>query len=340
MSARHVDALTCHSDGVRLAAVCDTDYAKAEAYATALGVPAFRTADEMYRAVPLDLVDIATPSGLHYEHALEALTRGINAVVEKPLCLRPEQAERLIAEAEGRGLKLWVSHQNRYNPALRAAKDAVTSGRFGRMVAVTVRLRWCREQGYYDQDDWHGTWKMDGGVLSQQAIHHLDALRWIGGEIESVEATCATRLVRMECEDTCVATVVFKSGALGAIEAMTSARPNDIEASVSVLGEHGTVVVGGLAMNRIEHWRFVDRLPEDDKAPDRYSIEVPNAYGFGHNDLFTRAARSVTQNAPVEIDGRAGLETLRLLHALYASNEQGCRVRLSDAPVSSRLGVG
>jgi UDP-N-acetyl-2-amino-2-deoxyglucuronate dehydrogenase len=180
---------------------------------------------------------------------------------------------------------------------------------------------------------------MDGGVLSQQAVHHLDALRWIGGEIDSVEARCATQLVDMECEDTCVATVVFQSGALGAIEAMTSARPADIEASVSILGEKGAIVIGGLAMNRIEHWKFSEPRPDDETIPSRCSVDVPNAYGFGHDDLFTRVARSVAGDAPVEIDGRAGLETLRLLHALYASHERGIRVRLNEAPVSAKLGL-
>jgi UDP-N-acetyl-2-amino-2-deoxyglucuronate dehydrogenase len=153
VSGRHLDAITYRAEGVRLAAVCDIDLARAEATAAALGVPAFQTPQRMYEAVALDVVDIATPSGLHYEHALEAFRHGRHVVVEKPICLRVEQAEHLMAEADRRGLKLWVAHQNRYNPALRAAKEAVDSGRLGKIVVATVRLRWCREQPYYDQDD-------------------------------------------------------------------------------------------------------------------------------------------------------------------------------------------
>lgn len=339
VSSRHVDALVNKSQGVELVAVCDTVPERAQACARQLGIPAFTSAEEMYRAVPIDVVDIATPSGMHAEHTLQALECGLNVVVEKPLALRIDDAVRMRDEARGRNLKLWVAHQNRYNPALIATRRAVTSGRLGKLVAATIRLRWFRDQDYYDQDDWHGTWAMDGGVLSQQAVHHVDALRWLAGEVESVEAQCATRLARMECEDTVVGTVRFASGALGAIEAMTSARPADLEASVSLLGEHGSIVVGGIAMNRIERWQFVEPCEEDARVAIENSIEVPNGYGFGHDDLFTRVAASVRDGAPVEIPAEEGLGTLQLLHAVYASDETGKRVQLKDKPESSRLGV-
>lgn len=339
VSSRHVDALVNKSRGCRIVAVCDTIAERAQAYARQLGVPAFTNAGEMYGAVPIDVVDIATPSGLHADHTLEALEHGLNVVVEKPIALRLDDAMRVSDAARARDLKVWVAHQNRYNPALIAARRALASGRLGRLVVATIRLRWFRDQGYYDQDDWHGTWAMDGGVLSQQAVHHVDALRWLGGEIESVEAQCATRLARMECEDTVVGTVRFASGALGAVEAMTSARPADLEASVSLLGEHGSIVVGGIAMNKIEHWQFTHPAEGDDHVIEENSIEVPNGYGFGHDELFTRVSASILEGAPVEIPADEGLRTLQLLHAFYASDEQGCRVRLADRPESSRLGV-
>ena len=339
VSTRHVDALVRHVPGARLAAVCDIVPERAQRYAAQLGIPAFSSTAEMYREADIDVVDIATPSGDHYARAMEALRHGKHVVVEKPVALRPEHAEEMIGEAARRGLHLWVAHQNRYNRALARAHREIASGRLGTPVSGTVRVRWCRDQSYYDFDDWHGTWLMDGGVTSQQAIHHLDALLWCMGDIEHVDASCATRLVRMECEDLCVATLRFRSGALGIIEATTATRPSDIEASLSVLGEGGVIVLGGLAMNRIEHWDFADRRGYDTTVKTDFFEFVPNAYGFGHNTLYQRVVASIRDGGPVEVPGEEGLRSIRLLHAIYASHERETRVRMQDQPASRKLGL-
>jgi predicted dehydrogenase len=245
----------------------------------------------------------------------------------------------MVQAAHERDRKLWVAFQNRYNPAVVKAKGAIEAGRLGKPVIGTVRVRWYRDQSYYDHDNWHGTWAMDGGVISQQAIHHIDALRWFFGEVESVEAQCATRLVRMECEDLCVASLRFKSGALGIIEAMTAARPRDIEASLSAMGSNGSVVLGGLAMNNIDFWEFSTPEEEDVAVPKRFSQEVPNAYGYGHDILYSRVVESVSRGAPVEIPGEEGRKALEIIHAIYASHETGRRVFIDDRPTSSRLGI-
>ena len=339
MSARHVDALVRHVPGARLVAVCDIVPERAQRYARELGIPAFASAAEMYRSVDIDVVDIATPSGDHYARAMEALADDKHVVVEKPVALRPEHARAMIREAAGRGRQLWVAHQNRYNRALSRAKAEVASGRLGKPVLGTVRVRWSREQSYYDSDNWHGTWLMDGGVTSQQAIHHLDALLWCMGPIEYVDASCATQLVRMECEDLAVATLRFKSGALGIIEATTATRPRDIEASLSVLGEGGVVVLGGLAMNRIEHWDFADTRDYDATVKTDYFEYVPNAYGFGHDTLYNRVVRSIRDGGPIEIPADEGLRSIELLHAIYASHERGARVMMDQDPASRKLGL-
>jgi predicted dehydrogenase len=260
-------------------------------------------------------------------------------VVEKPIALRLEHVDEMMAEAERRQRLLWVAFQNRYNPAVQKAREAVVSGRLGKPVLATVRVRWCREQEYYEQDDWHGTWAMDGGVVSQQAIHHVDALRWTMGEVDSVEASCATRLANMECEDLCVASLRFKSGALGVIEATTAVRPRDIEASLSLIGENGTIVLGGLAMNNIDFWEFSEPIPEDEAVPMLFSQEVPTAYGFGHDILFQRVVATVMDGTRAEISGSEARKALEILHAIYASCESGERVLLKDQPTSSRLGI-
>lgn len=339
MSTRHVDALVRHVPGARLAAVCDIVPERARRYAAQLGIPAFTSAEEMYRAVDLDVVDIATPSGDHYARAMEALAHDKHVVVEKPVALRPEHAQQMIGEAVRRGRHLWVAHQNRYNRALSRAQREVLSGRLGKSVIGTVRVRWCRDQSYYDSDDWHGTWLMDGGVTSQQAIHHLDALLWCMGDVEQVDAACTTRLVRMECEDLCVAILRFRSGALGIIEATTATRPSDIEASLSVLGEGGVIVLGGLAMNRIEHWDFGDTRDYDATVKTDFFEFVPNAYGFGHDTLYARVVKSVRDGGPVEIPGEEGLRSIRLLHAIYASHERAARVMMDEHPASQKLGL-
>jgi shikimate dehydrogenase len=334
-----VDALVQHVPGARLAAVCDVVIERAQRYGEALGIPAFASPEEMYRSIDLDVIDIATPSGDHFARTMEALAHNKHVVVEKPVALRPEHAQQMIREAAGRGRRLWVAHQNRYNKALSRAHAEVASGRLGKAVLGTVRVRWCRDQSYYDGDNWHGTWLMDGGVTSQQAIHHLDALLWCMGPVESVEASCATRLVRMECEDLAVATLRFASGALGIIEATTATRPTDIEASLSLLGEGGVIVLGGLAMNRIEHWAFADSRDYDATVKTEFVEDVPNAYGFGHNTLYQRVVESVRGDGPVDVPGEEGLRSIELLHAVYGSHERGTRVAMSQAPVSRKLGL-
>ena len=340
VAARHVDALVNQVPDAQLVAVCDLLPELAARYASQLGVPAFTSSAEMYARVPFEVAAIATPSGDHYERAMEAFSFERHVVVEKPIALRLEQVDQMIDEARRRGRQLWVAFQNRYNPAVVKATEAVRAGRLGVPVIGTVRVRWCRDQDYYDHDNWHGTWAMDGGVISQQAIHHIDALISLMGEVESVEAQCATRLVRMECEDLCVASLRFTSGALGIVEAMTAARPRDIEASLSVMGSEGSVILGGIAMNKIDFWEFVSSTEDDAETPHRYFQEVPNVYGYGHDILYARVVNSVTNGGPVEITGREGRKALELIHAIYASQEQGRRVFMNDCPTSTRLGMG
>lgn len=339
VSSRHVDALSKKVPGANIVAVCDRVKSRAEKCGFGLGVPAYTNLDKLCADVDVDVIDVATPSGDHYPRVMQALSLNKHVVVEKPIALRLEHVDDMTREARSRNLKLWVIHQNRYNPPVVEAKHCLDSGRLGKLVEGTVRVRWFRDQSYYSQDDWHGTWAMDGGVISQQAIHHVDALRWFMGEVESVEARCETRLVDMECEDICVATLRFKNGALGVIEGMTAARPRDMEASLSIMGERGTIILGGLAMNEIDFWEFTEPQPEDSWVPELFSQDVPNAYGFGHDVLFSRVVESVLQNAPIEIPAEEGRKALEILHAVYASHELGRRVSLDEGVVSMKLGV-
>jgi UDP-N-acetyl-2-amino-2-deoxyglucuronate dehydrogenase len=200
-------------------------------------------------------------------------------------------------------------------------------------------VRWCRDQAYYDQDAWRGTWAYDGGVLTNQASHHVDMLEWFFGDVVSVHARAATALAKIETEDTAVATLKFKNGALGIIEATTAARPTDLEGSLSILGEKGTVEIAGFAVNQIRHWRFVDELPSDKDVVEKFSVNPPNVYGFGHQAYYQHVIECLTSQRSALVDGLEGRKSLELISALYESIETGQEVALRFTPRLSRLGV-
>ena len=287
ISKRHSDLLGGdHIKGAKLAAVCDTVRQRAEVVALKYSVPATSNLDEFLSQKNIDAVAVLTPSGDHPEHVIACAKAGKHVVVEKPMALRLQDADAMIRACDEAGVKLFVVKQNRFNVPVLKAREALDAGRFGRLVLGTVRVRWCRDQAYYDQDAWRGTWAYDGGVLTNQASHHIDMLEWFFGDVISVHARSTTALVKIETEDTAVATLKFRNGALGIIEATTAARPVDLEGSLSILGEKGTVEVGGFAMNKIRHWRFVDELPSDREVIEKFSVNPPNVYGFGHQAYY------------------------------------------------------
>lgn len=324
--------------GWRLEGFCDLLADRAADFARHFGARDFTDYETMLDQCRPDLVLILTPSGLHYDHTRIALMRGLHVLVEKPISMLPSQARELDALARANGLMYGVAFQNRLNPAIRCLRQALMDGRFGKIVTATIRLRWCRYQNYYE-DGWHGTWAQDGGVINQQAIHHVDALNWLLGPVDAVCATTSNRLNRLEAEDTIVATVRFKSGALGTIEATTAARPEDLEASLSVVGEKGMALIGGIALNKVETWRFFEALPEDRDVPQKFSQEVPSGYGLSHGPLLQQTIDSLRVGRTVPpVPAHEGISTTELVHALYRSDELGGWVSLADGPVSERLG--
>lgn len=323
---------------ITVVACCDQLSERAGATAAHFGAASFTDLDAMLAQARLDVVLILTESGKHAQHAETALAAGVNVIVEKPVVLRPDEAERLAAIAQLRGLMYGTVFQNRFNPAVRALKHAYDQGRFGRIVTATVRLRWCRLQNYYE-DGWHGTWAQDGGVINQQAIHHVDAINWIVGPINRVCAQMGNRLNELEAEDTMTGLLEFSNGALGTLEATTAARPEDFEASLSIVGERGMAVVGGIALNRIDLWRFIDEEPGDAALPELASEDVPTGYGLSHGPyLKDLAARLLRGETAAPISALEGVKAVKLVHALYASIERDGWVRLSDNPMSERLG--
>jgi UDP-N-acetyl-2-amino-2-deoxyglucuronate dehydrogenase len=327
------------SKNFEIVAVCDVNKVAREGLAKEFSCASVESVEKLIEISKIDLVFVLTPSGLHFGHAKKILSAGVSVLVEKPPTMRPSEASELRRLAEVGNLMLGVVFQNRLNPAVKRVKAAIDEGRFGRIVTSTVRLRWCRYQEYYE-DGWHGTWSQDGGVINQQAIHHVDALSWLSGPVSSVCSVATRRLNRLEAEDTMVCALEFTSGALGTIEATTAARPVDREASFSIIGEQGAAVIGGVALNKIETWDFVDMRPEDVDVPLQYSQAVPNGYGLSHGPLleetFQRLSNGLTH--PV-ISIQDCLQTLNLVHAIYASSEIKGWVSLSNNPLSSRLGI-
>ena len=250
-----------------------------------------------------------------------------------------DDADAMIRACDAAGVKLFIVKQNRLNVPVRYARKALEAGRFGRLVMGTVRVRWCRTQKYYDQDAWRGTWAMDGGVLTNQASHHVDLLEWMFGDVESVFVKSRTALVDIETEDTACAVLKFRNGALGIVEATTAARPRDLEGSLSILGEKGSVVIGGFAVNRMETWHFDPPLPEDADALEKYSVNPPDVYGFGHKAYYEHVQSCLENGEKQLVDGLEGRRSLELIMAMYESVETGKEVFLRFMPSRCKLGM-
>lgn len=338
VSQRHVEVFRDEIRGAKVVIACDKVQSKAEAVAQKLSCAVSADYAAVLNDPDVDLVLILTESGNHAEHARAALTAGKHVIVEKPAALLVEEIESLASYAHEKNLLYSVIFQNRFNPAMVALKRAWDSGRFGKLVLATVRVRWCRYQDYYE-DGWHGTWAMDGGVINQQAIHHLDALQWICGAPTSVVSLQDRRVNRLEAEDTTVAILKFSNGGLGVIEATTAARPRDTEASISVVGEGGTVVVGGIALNQIQSWDFVEAWPDDKDAKKKYSQSVPTGYGLSHGPFLQETFDRLLNGVLIPpVTAKEGAQAVKLVHALYASSECGEWVLMKDSPHSERLG--
>jgi len=336
ISYRHIEAITANQ-GAELVALCDLNLERARERGMDLNVKLYRDYNQMLKEQEIDVVGIMTPSGMHAEHAMDIIDRyRKHVIIEKPVCLKISDGMELIECARKNKVKLFAVHQNRFNKPVRKIRDGIENNSIGKLVLGTVRLRWSRGQAYYDRDPWRGTWALDGGVLTNQAIHHIDLLRWLAGEVESVSAIAATRLVRVEVEDTACIWLKFTSGALGMIEATTAVRPlnNDLEASISLLGENGVAIVEGASVNKLVTWTFGDiNLAE-------FSENPPNVYGFGHDQIINNVVDTIAGKSEPAVNIEDAFKTVVLLSAIYRSIELGGKeVYLKDNPVSEKLGV-
>jgi UDP-N-acetyl-2-amino-2-deoxyglucuronate dehydrogenase len=332
ISRNHLEAIE-KVEGIRLVAVADADLGRARAIGTTQGVPAFGSLEEMLATVPSDLVSICTPSGLHPQHGIVAARAGRNVLTEKPMAISLAAADELVQACDAAGVQLFVVKQNRLNPAIQLLKRAVDKGRFGRLYMANVTVRWTRPQAYYDAEPWRGTWEFDGGAFMNQASHYVDLMQWLMGPAESVMAKTATQARRIEAEDSGVAVVKFRSGALGVMEVSVLTYPKNLEGSITLLGETGSVKIGGTAVNKVEHWEFAD-YDDDDKLVDAAATAPPSVYGFGHMPYYENVVAALQGHGKADTDGRAGRKSLEIILGIYESAKTGREVPI---PLRTRL---
>jgi UDP-N-acetyl-2-amino-2-deoxyglucuronate dehydrogenase len=337
ISKKHAESIRRIDEAI-LVSVCDLDENRAKALAAEYGTSYYADYHRMLASEKIDVIVVLTPSGDHAQRILDLVQYGKHIVVEKPMALRLSDADAVIRACDEAGIKLFVVKQNRYNRPIQVLRNAIEQGRLGKLVLGTVRVRWCRDQSYYDGAKWRGTWASDGGVLTNQASHHIDMLEWMMGDVQSVNAMMTTRLVNIEADDTSVAIIRFTNGALGVIEATTATRPRDLEGSISVLGEKGSVVVGGFAMDKLVTWEFSEKLPEDEAIIANYGSN-PNDFAWNHTEYYKGVIGTIQSGKKALVDGLEGRKSIELITALYESAETGREVSLRFQPKHSRLGV-
>jgi len=324
-----------NTDGLELVAVCDLEIKKANVYSSEFGVPAFENYNDMLTKInDIDIVAIITPSGMHFEHSLEILKKyNKHVIVEKPTFMKPSEVNQVYSIANKLGLKIFPIFQNRYNKAVQRVKRALINGELGDIRTIGVRLRWCRPQNYYDMAQWRGTLSHDGGALTNQGIHHIDLLRYLGGKVSKVNATMRTLGANIEAEDTVVSTFTYEDGAVGSLEVTTAARPDDFEASISIVASKGLAQIGGIAVNELHVF-----TPNSKACLENSEDFSSCVYGNGHEVLYKDIYNSMRSNKQYSIRYEDCLQSIQLLHAFYRSDEKNNWQDVKEDGESSRLG--
>lgn len=327
ISKNHFEALAKHQDRAELVAVCDTN---AEALASAVertGARGFTDLADLLSNSDADIVVLTTPSGLHAPQAIEVAKAGRHVLSEKPMATKFEQGQAMVQACREAGVKLFVVKQNRLNATVQLVKSALDSGRFGRVFMSTVNVFWTRPQSYYDAANWRGRWDMDGGAFMNQASHYVDLLDWLVGPVDNVHAYTATLDRDIEAEDTGVMSLRLRHGGLASINVTMLTYPQNLEGSITILGEKGTAKIGGTALNKIEHWCF-DTPHVEDELIKAASYETTSVYGFGHAAYYDNVIKTLRGEAEAQVDGYEGLRSLELLVACYRSARDARRVGL------------
>lgn len=329
IAKNHIESIAKHADRAELVAVCDTNPDALAIAQSSTGAKGYGTLTQMLAEAhaEIDCVVLTTPSGLHPRQAEEVARAGLHVMTEKPMATRWQDGLNMVRACDEAGVHLFVVKQNRRNRTLQLLKKAVELGRFGRIYMVNLNVFWTRPQEYYDSAAWRGTWEFDGGAFMNQASHYVDLIDWLIGPVESVMAYTGTLERDIEVEDTGVAAIRWRNGAMGSINVTMLTYPKNLEGSITILGEKGSVRVGGVAVNEIQQWEFSDQHPMDKELAEA-SYQTTSVYGFGHPMYYDNVISALKGECEPEIDGREGLKSLELLIAMYLSARDGKRTNL------------
>lgn len=336
ISYKHVEALINNKEEAELVCTCDVIKEKAEEkkqeYIDKLGknveVRVYTDYKDMIEKEDIDVLTVATESGYHPEIAIYCMNKKKNVIVEKPMALSIDDAQNMIKCSKENNVKLCISHQNRFNKPIQKLRDAVSENRFGRIINGTARILWNRNMGYYEQAPWRGTWKLDGGTLMNQCIHDIDLLQWmLGGEIDTVYAQCDTYIRDIQAEDFGAIIIRFKNGAIGIVEGSACVYPKNLEETLSVFGEKGTVAIGGVAVNKIEAWKFADNKDCEEDILKEQEGDPDSVYGFGHTPLFKDMIDAINNNRQPLVCGEEGIKGMAIILAAYKSRLTGLPVK-------------
>jgi UDP-N-acetyl-2-amino-2-deoxyglucuronate dehydrogenase len=326
ISINHFGAIEKHTENIELVAICDIDNVVLKKHQEQYQVKGYFRMEEMLESEDIDLVAICTPSGIHPEQSVMAARYGVHVMTEKPMATRWKDGVRMVKACDEAGVRLFVVKQNRQNSTLQLLKRAVEDKRFGKIHMVHLNVFWTRPQEYYDQAEWRGTWEFDGGAFMNQASHYVDLFDWLIGPIDKVQAMMSTTR-DIEVEDTGVLNVRWRNGTLGSMSVTMLTYPKNFEGSITILGEKGSVRVGGVAVNDIQHWEF-DESADYDQQIQGANYETTSVYGFGHPLYYKNVIDVLSGNAEPETDGREGLKSLEMLIAAYLSARDGKTVSL------------
>lgn len=332
ISPNHIEA--AKNNSIEISAICDIVPDRMDMIAKNCNLSdstkKYTDYKKMIKEEQPELVAIATESGTHFDIAFHCINCGCNVIIEKPIALSIEDVDKLIALAKEKNVLICVNHQNRFNKSIQYIRNAVENGRFGRLFHASANILWNRNQSYYSEAAWRGTWAQDGGVLMNQCIHNIDLLRWMmGNDIDEVFAyTDRLNHPYIEAEDFGAALIKFSNGAYGIIQGTANVFPKNLEETLYIFGEKATVKAGGKSVNKIEEWNFADNLDNSDYVKSEYSEDVPNIYGYGHTPLYADMIDAVKTNRPPYVSGEDGRRALELVLAIYKSAEEGQPIKL------------
>lgn len=327
ISKNHFEAIL-KIPNAKIVGCCDIIEKRAKDAAKTYNIPYWTTNyEDLLKLEDINLISICTPSGLHPKHGIMAANQGKHVLTEKPMAVKLENADRLIKACEDNNVHLFVVLQNRLNPSIQTVKNAIDNDRFGKLFMIVANVFWSRPQSYYDLADWRGTWELDGGAFCNQASHYVDLVQWFGGPVKSVMAHTDTLAREIEAEDSGAAIIKFDSGCIATINVSMLTYPKNLEGSITIIGEKGTVRIGGIAVNEILHWEFSD-YDETDSLVKSLSTQPESVYGFGHDAYYQNVVNSIIKGEKPLVDGSTGRKSLELIESIYLSSSRQKRIIL------------